>query len=342
MKNEIEKYIIEFQGKIDDENIRVLKNSIISKSNEEKTKNIFVSLKLFVNEKNLKIIGFIINEIEKLSIKIGVSIDFIDYTEELFLLLKEASQDTGINLYKNKDIALLFIDKDAFSTDIKILVYDENEVNSKKIYFYLCKYGYSIVRALDMKEFLTGTKNDSFDIIVSRSMLNKRVIKSEINNKLSLSKKLIINLPTFMNKASDTLFSFTGLEAQKISHSIKKFDTNLDTDCISSVMTFSGDIEGYFTLLFPKNIAVIALEALLGEKVAADDVDTLKDGIGEFCNIITGAAKTEFDTKNIKVIFELPKTYTSLIATQKHIGKNNGVWMDMQLSGKPFYMFITK
>jgi CheY-specific phosphatase CheX len=107
-------------------------------------------------------------------------------------------------------------------------------------------------------------------------------------------------------------------------------------------MHFKGDLEGYFTLVFPKDIAIIALELLLGEIVEDSDTDTLKDGIGEFCNIITGSTKTAFDKKGITILFDLPKTYDSLSATQGYIGKNNGVWIDMQLAGKAFYMFITK
>jgi len=341
MNNEADELVVDFQGEIDENNIRSLKNTIITKANEERKANILVSLKSIYYKNNLKAITLLITEVEKISIKMGVSVDFIDYSEALFIVLKNITHDTGINLYKNRTIAILFIKSGSFKTETKVLVYDENDEISKSLYFALCKYGYEIERALDMKKFLSGVNDESYDIVVSRSILNKRVRK-ENKATLTLSKKLIMNLPIFMNKSAETLLSFTGLEAKKIAHSIKCFDSSLDNNSISAVMTFSGDLEGYFTLIFPRNIAVIALEALLGEKVASNDVATLKDGIGEFCNIITGAAKTEFDEKNIKVIFELPKTYTSLKDTQNYIGNNNGVWMDMQLSEKPFYMFITK
>lgn len=145
-----------------------------------------------------------------------------------------------------------------------------------------------------------------------------------------------------MNKAAETLVSFTGLEAHKITHRIQEFDTTIDDDGICAVMKFFGDIEGYFTLIFPRDIASIALESLLGEKISTDDTEILTDGVGEFCNIITGTVKTELDSKNIKIVFDLPKTYISLFETQQQIGFNNGIWMDMELSNKPFFMFITK
>ncbi len=107
-------------------------------------------------------------------------------------------------------------------------------------------------------------------------------------------------------------------------------------------MHFKGDLEGFFTLVFPKDIAIIALESLLGETVEENDIDTLRDGVGEFCNIITGSTKTAFDKKDIKIIFDLTKTSNSLKSTQGYIGENNGVWIDMQLAGKAFHMFITK
>ena len=135
--------------------------------------------------------------------------------------------------------ATLFIKIGAFKEDTKVLVFDENEENSKKIYFDLCKYGYIIDRAQNMKEFLSGINDESYDIVVSRTFLNKQEEKkSAIKNTLSLSKKVIVNLPVFMNKAAETLVSFTGLEAEKVSHSIKKFDTTKDENSICAVMQF--------------------------------------------------------------------------------------------------------
>jgi CheY-specific phosphatase CheX len=84
------------------------------------------------------------------------------------------------------------------------------------------------------------------------------------------------------------------------------------------------------------------MESLLGEVVDENDDESLRDGIAELCNIITGSVKTVFSNKNIKVTFELPKTYLSLELASNDIGTNIGVWIDMELEKKPFYMFITK
>ena len=115
------------------------------------------------------------------------------------------------------------------------------------------------------------------------------------------------------------------LEAQKLSHTIKNFDVDSKSDIVFAVMHFSGDLEGYFALLFPKDVALIAMESFIGEKIDESDTASIMDGVGEFCNVITGSAKTVFSNKDIKVVFELPKTYTSIEDVRNTIGSNNGV-----------------
>lgn len=346
MDNKIVQVVVDFVGEINDESIRVLKRSVIAKyeiAKTHKSKCIFISLKDFKYEKNTKNVLIVVNAMENLSKKLDIKISFIDYSSELFAILKLAVQKTDIQLYKNIEVARLFFDPKSFKENLTVLVYDENELNSIELFNELNIYAYKLTRAKDIQQLLSAINDKLYDVIVTRSFLNttkKEQPKADTKNSLSLSKELIQNLPIFMNKAADTLVAFTGLEAHKVKHSITQFNVNLQTNSICAVMPFSGDLEGYFTLVFPKNIAIIALEALLGETVLEDDSETLKDGVGEFCNIITGSTKTEFDGKGIKVIFELPQTFESLNETQSIIGKNNGVWMDMQLSGKDFYMFI--
>ncbi len=164
--------------------------------------------------------------------------------------------------------------------------------------------------------------------------------KSEKKQTLSLSKELIKNLPLFMDTAVESVKSFTGMEAKKVSHEVGGFESASNKNSISSVMKFKGDLEGTFILVFPKEIASKTVESLLGEKV--NNMDELRDAVAEFCNIITGAIKVALSNKNIKVTFTLPKAYSSITITSGHIGKKNGIWIDMTLDEKPFYMFITK
>jgi len=342
MENQI---ILNFTGEIDNNNIKALESAILSKKEDikiQEKKMILVSLKDLAYKNNLNNLKLMINKIDQFTTSMDILLGFIDYSTELYSVLKEMSKNTKIKLFKTEEIARIFLEPKSFKKDTSVLVFDEDEKNSKQLYFVLSKNGYNLVRAKTMEEFLEAIKNENYDVIVTKTLLNEISEEQATKTKLSLSKNVIMNLPIFMNKAAETLCSFTGLEAKKVSHSIKNFDITLKKNTISAVMPFKGDLEGYFTLVFPSDIAITALEALLGETVKEEDTETLRDGVGEFCNIITGSAKTEFDTKGIKVLFDLPKTYTSLVDTQNHIGKNNGVWMDMELSGKPFYMFITK
>jgi len=342
MENQI---ILNFTGEIDNNNIKALESAILSKKEDikiQEKKMILVSLKDLAYKNNLNNLKLMINKIDQFTTSMDILLGFIDYSTELYSVLKEMSKNTKVKLFKTEEIARIFLEPKSFKKDTSVLVFDEDEKNSKQLYFVLSKNGYNLVRAKTMEEFLEAIKNENYDVIVTKTLLNEISEEQATKTKLSLSKNVIMNLPIFMNKAAETLCSFTGLEAKKVSHSIKNFDITLKKNTISAVMPFKGDLEGYFTLVFPSDIAITALEALLGETVKEEDTETLRDGVGEFCNIITGSAKTEFDTKGIKVLFDLPKTYTSLVDTQNHIGKNNGVWMDMELSGKPFYMFITK
>ena len=159
---------------------------------------------------------------------------------------------------------------------------------------------------------------------------------------LHLNKKLILNLPVFMDTAVDTLTSFTSLEAKKQSHSVKEFDTGLKGDFIIATMQFKGDFDGIFILIFPNDIALLTIKSLLGEDVDENDFDTLKDGVGEFCNIIMGSIKTALSKKDISLTFTLPKTYISLASAKANLEEDTGIWVDMLLSKMPFYMFIGK
>lgn len=337
---------VNFIGVVEERNARLMQSLIVSKLEmykEQKIEAVLVSFKSAVYKEDSKALVSLVKILDALAKSTGLYIAIIDYDIELFKILKRVTKDTKVKLFKNTDVATLFLDPKLYKKSICVLLYDEDELNSKELTSELSKYGYSVIRAKDAKEFQERVAEKAHDIIITQSALNEKIKNvTDGQSKLLLSKKLIVNLPVFMDTAVETLVSFTGLQAQKSAHSIKGFDTSIDEDNICAVMRFKGDLDGYFTLVFPKSLAIITLESLLGEKISDNDMDTLRDGVGEFCNIITGSTKTAFDKKDIKILFDLPKTYNSLKATQGHIGANNGVWIDMQLADKPFYMFITK
>lgn len=284
-----------------------------------------------------------IKKLNDLSEKLKITIAFIDYSIPLYKHLKILSKNTQLKLFKNISATKLFLDPKAYKNDLKVLIYDEDKENAKELSKELSKYGYTIIIVDDANDFQSLSNNKSSDIIITHSSLNCGSKVKNIEKKhISLSKKLIINLPVFMDTAVETLVSFTGLEAEKLSHSIKKFDLDSSMDVVCSVMHFSGDLNGYFVLLFPKDIVLIAMESFIGEKIDENDNASIMDGVGEFCNVITGSAKTILSNKNIKVVFELPKTYVSVDLVRNEIGGCNGIWIDMKLAGKPYYMFITE
>lgn len=339
--------MVNYRGVIEEGRFSSLINSVerqIEMNVGKKYSGVIISLEgATYNNASVDDLKNIVKKLDNLSKKIKYSIALIDYSIPLYKYLKKLSQNSQLKLFKNLAAARLFLEPKSYKQDLRVLVYDEDVQNSKKLSKELSKYGYIITIASSVKDFEELVQSKSNDIILTHSAINGNEKLEEDNKKqLSLSKKLIINLPVFMDTAVETLVSFTGLEAEKLSHTIQSFDSTLKRDVVCTLMHFSGDIEGYFALLFPRDIAILAIESLLGEKIDENDNASIMDGVGEFCNVITGSAKTIFLAKEIKVSFELPKTYISPEEIRSRIGTNNGVWINMQLAGKPFYMFITK
>ncbi|MBU1995235.1 chemotaxis protein CheX [bacterium] len=337
---------ISYNGIVQENKNVLLINSIVNQMEiigKNKLRGILVSLKGATFDNHPENIAVLIKQLNALSQKIGISIALIDYTAPVYQLLKTLTKSTKIKLFINTSAARLFLDSKSFKKNLYVLLYDEDAQNIQKLSNELSKYGYTVVLAKNLADFQAHLRDKHYDVVVTQSNLNMDLESSNsAQGGLSLSKHLISNLPVFMDTAVETLVSFTGLEAQKSAHSIKRFDINLGSSIICAVMHFKGDLEGSFVLVFPKDIAITAMESLLGERVEEEDIDTIMDGVGEFCNIITGSTKTALSKNDVKVIFDLPRKYTSLEKTLNDIGNNNGIWIDMQLAGKPFYMFITK
>lgn len=160
--------------------------------------------------------------------------------------------------------------------------------------------------------------------------------------KLKLPKLLIENLPLFINTAAETLESFTGVTAKKVTHGIMPFRTDLPHNFIFAVMRFKEDLQGHFILAFPRSVASKTMEGLVGEAVSEDNIEELKDGVGEFCNIITGACKTNLQKKRIRISFFLPQTYDYIDGVLLVIGDDPGLWIELELEGSPVYIFLSR
>jgi CheY-specific phosphatase CheX len=327
----------------------VLCNTILGQKvtlKEKGIKGILVSLKdapysPLVKQENPNLEN-LVAQLDKLSHSIDIPIAIGDYKRDTFSYLKKLSSDTSVKLFQNINTALLFFNPSALKKELAVLIYDEDRENADKIASELVKLGYSIVHAQNAEDFKIKASAKKYDMTITHTAINQNKSKSSTTQSLGLSKQLVLNLPVFIDTAVNSLVTITGLEAQKIKHEIRPFNEKIPSQVIIAAMKFKGDISGIFFLIFPRELALVALEAMLGESLEADDTAAIVDGVAEFCNIITGGAKVTFSNKKLKVLFELPKTYLSLqVALSDTLG-SNGVWIDMQLDEKPFYMFITK
>ncbi len=301
-------------------------------------KGIFISLKKTPLHHS-SILESFIKQLDKASHTLHYPIALGDYTKKDFEILKVCTANTQLKLFQNIPTATLFLNPKAVQRELHILLYDEDEQNAQKISSALTVNGHHVIYARSIDDFKQKASAQSYNMTIMQNCLN---LKESTLNKpaLSLSKELIINLPSFIDTAVNSLVTITGLEACKIKHEIRPFATVTDNIVIAS-MRFKGDIAGNFFLIFPRSLALLALEAMIAESIEENDDETILDGIGEFCNIITGGVKAIFSNKKMKVLFELPKTYLSLNVAISNTSSTNGIWIEMALDKKPFYMFVT-
>ena len=310
---------------------------------EKQIKGIFISLRNMTYTKETLLLEHLVKQLAKAAQKIPVPISLGDYPKALFSLLKPLSAQTSLKLFQNINTAILFFNPKSFKKNLSVLLFEEEPTNADKLSTELGKLGYTIIYAKDMEDFKYKASLKNYDITITQNALNLSQSEHASTKKsLGLSRELIINLPIFIDTAVNTLVTTTGLEAQKIKHAIMPFNEKISEPSIIAVMKFKGAINGSFFLIFPRNVAIIAIESMLGESISPEDIAVITDGVGEFCNIITGAVKATLSNKEVKVLFELPKTYTSLKNAMAHVSSGNGIWIDMQLNAKPFYMFVAQ
>jgi CheY-specific phosphatase CheX len=302
---------------------------------------------IFIKMKNITIplseAKIFIQKLTEISLKLGIPCALGEYRSNMFPTWQKATRESSIKLFKTEQIAQLFFHPKSLKKKFKVLLFDDgDEEEVEKQASLLTRFEHNIVYTHDKQDFQKKLENNMVDFAIDQTKLNQdfnNVAKEKSSHSLNLSKNLIANLPLFIDTAVDTLMTITGLDAQKNTHSITTFKSSLSGSFICSLMKFSGDVKGNFVLIFPKDLAKNAIEAMIGESVEADE-DTLKDGIGEFSNIITGSSKTKLQAKKINILFELPQTFTTLIQAQKKISDANGIWIEMQLEKRIFYMFI--
>lgn len=324
--------------------ISIFANTLLSYKqdiDEKKVKGLYIDISPMIdNENTARDLKILVEYIDLLCKRLHIGVAIGGYSLKIYKILKTYTSQTPILLFKNFHVAKLFFNPKTFKKELRILIFDEDKKNVDDIAKELAKTGYSALRATSKEDFQKQVQIGNADIIITQTSLNEGA-SSKKAKKLTISKKLIQNLPVLMDSSVETLVMLTGLKASKSTHGIKRFMSKLPADTLVTMMSFKGDIDGNFILMFPKKIAVIALESMIGEKIDNENVPEIIDGVKELCNIITGSAKTALQEKSVNVMFDLPKAYTSPQTVSSILGDNNGVWIDMSLEGKAFYMFIT-
>lgn len=339
--------VFEYSGSIQKNQNLLLMNSISnyikSKYKDDKVNQILVSLKSANCKDNYENIALLIKNLNIFSKENGIAIALIDYKPETYEVLRTLSKNTLVKLFNNFNIARLFFIPNSYKKNSLVLICDSDEENAKKLSLHLSAYdNFSItVNHSSSPEKIPDIKK--YQIVVTKSSYNLDLEKNNGVTLLHLSKKLIGVLPLFMESAVTSLETITALEAKKISHKVGFLEKDLPAgNYVFSIMKFRGDLMGSFVLIFSKENAFAAIEAFLQEELSKNDIEALKDGIGELCNIITGSTKITLSKQNINILFEIPLTFTSLRQLLNEIGNDNGIIINMRLDQKPFYMFITK
>ena len=347
MKSIKEKIVyFSYEGKVDTRNNRLLLqeiNQIKDDINSRKLSGLFISLQNITYD--LDSLKEMIKALNNIAKTIDAPVCIGEFTTIIYKILKKETKDTYIKLFKTFGLAKLFLNTKTFKKQLKVLMFDdgEDEEELDKQASMLTRYEHNILYTKDMEEFRRKISDPNVDFAVNQTKINMLQKTKETKKKsFLLSKKLVSNLTVFTDTAVENLETMTGLKATKTSHVIGAFKQDIQSSIVSSIMQFKGDIEGQFVLVFPKDVALLSIEAMLGEELKEDDTESISDGIGEFCNIITGGTKTALSKKDIKVLFDLPRTYTSISSTANALPPNNGIWIDMKLESKPFYMYITK
>ena len=307
------------------------------------SKGILISMQKcgsYAKEDEIEAFGKSLKDLQN-SIKVDIAL--IDYSPALFDRIKYITSKYSIKLLNSEDAATLFLNPKSLKEELKILLYEPDQEACTKIKKALAGSKYKLYIAKDNMSYKNIIQLEKIDITISQTMLTpKEVPKGTPGKSLKLSKELVSNLPLFIDTAVETLTTLTALDAQKSKHGIGHFNNSFEDAPLAALMKFSGPFTGTFFLIFPKSIACKTIGAMLGEEIDPEDTEALKDGVGEFCNIITGSIKNKLQGKDLFMTFELPQTYGSIQEIAKTVEKEEGIWIDMLLEKDPFYIFISQ
>ena len=159
-------------------------------------------------------------------------------------------------------------------------------------------------------------------------------------NKRILTKKIVSQLPRFIDAVVETLEMMTNAKAVKEQAKVEKIILMQEKDLLASSIGFYGDIDGMIVLVFPKQIAKKACELLIGEET--NDQELILDALAELVNIVGGKLKSLLSDEKIGINITLPRTYDDIQDVLEVIGERKGVQVDLKFANEHFTFFLTR
>ena len=180
------------------------------------------------------------------------------------------------------------------------------------------------------------------DILQNKELLKELGASSgaNIKNKRVINKKIVTELPRFIDATVATIEMMTNSKAVKQAAQIQNIDIADKTGKIASSIGYYGDIDGMVILVFPKEIAKKACELLIGEET--DNMEMILDTLAELVNIVGGKIKTLLSDETISVDITLPRTYQDVDSLIEVIEGRKGVQVDLAFDNDKFLFFLTR
>jgi len=184
--------------------------------------------------------------------------------------------------------------------------------------------------------------NDMDDILQNKKLLSElsKIDATSIKNKKSLNKKIITELPNFIDATVSTIEMMTNSKAIKESMNMNTLVIDEKEGKIASSIGFYGGIDGIVIFVFPQEIAKKACELLLGEET--DDVYMILDTLAELVNIVAGKIKMLLTAHNININITLPRTYSNIDDLLDIVTNKKGVQVDLAFDNDKFLFFLTR
>ncbi len=334
-----------YEGPISFVETTALIQRIVSRAAEwdnTRKQSVMITLKKCGSSAEPKEIQKLFNSLEEACQHIGHKIALIDYSKPLYDKLRHHLHSQCVLLLESKEIATLLLEPEKSAKPMNVLLFEPDPILAKEYIKQLRANGHKVSHVTTTQEFQDRRMDSDINMTITKSHLPVKKSATPAG-KLQVSKQLIANLPLFINTSVETLMTLTQLNASKSAHGVGTMHSPISPKPYCSVMEFKGDLKGSFYLIFPKPIAIKALAALIGSEDENEEYsqEEILDGVGEFCNIITGSIKRDLQEREINVIFELPKTYTSVEESSQDYNTRQGIWIDMELEGSPFNLFIS-